>query len=187
MLFRSIYQQVLEQIHKWLDEGRKVVPISVNISRVDCFSQDVEQVLIHMADQYEVPHHLIEIEITESAFFENTKILMEKLEYLREAGFAVSIDDFGSGYSSLGVISGMPIDIIKLDQSFLRSGLDSERSACVIETMIHLAQQMKLGFICEGVETTEQVEFLLKCGCQMGQGFLFAKPMPMEEFEEKYL
>ncbi len=182
-----IYQQVLEQIHKWLDEGRKVVPISVNISRVDCFSQDVEQVLIHMADQYEVPHHLIEIEITESAFFENTKILMEKLEYLREAGFAVSIDDFGSGYSSLGVISGMPIDIIKLDQLFLRSGLDSERSACVIETMIHLAQQMKLGFICEGVETTEQVEFLLKCGCQMGQGFLFAKPMPMEEFEEKYL
>lgn len=182
-----IYRQVLEKMRTWLDEEKKAVPISVNISRVDCRYEDLEQTLISLADEYQIPHHLIEIEITESAFFENTKMLIEKLDNLRKAGFIISIDDFGSGYSSLSVISGMPIDVIKMDQSFLRSGLDSERSAYVIETMIHLAKLMNLEIICEGVETKEQVEFLLKCGCHMGQGYIFAKPMPMEEFEEKYL
>lgn len=182
-----IYHQVMELMRRWLDEGRKVVPISVNISRVDCRHQNLEQILIEMADRYQIPHHLIEIELTESAFFENADILMEKLDTLRKAGFIISIDDFGSGYSSLSVISRMPIDVIKMDQSFLRSGLLSESSAYVIEAMIHLANRMNLDIICEGVETREQVEFLLKCGCHMGQGYIFAKPMPIEEFEEKYL
>lgn len=182
-----IYHQVMEWMRRWLDEGRKVVPISVNISRVDCRQQNLEQILIDMADRYQIPHQLIEIELTESAFFENADILMEKLAALRKAGFIISIDDFGSGYSSLSVISRMPIDVIKMDQSFLRSGLLSESSAYVIEAMIHLAERMNLGIICEGVETKEQVEFLLKCGCRMGQGYIFAKPMPVKQFEERYL
>lgn len=182
-----IYHQVLDQLRKWLRDGKRAVPVSVNISRVDCRYPDFEQLLIRLADQYGVPHSMIEFEITESAFFENAGMLMEKLDILRHAGFGVSIDDFGSGYSSLSLISRMPIDVIKMDQSFLRSGLDSERSACVLETMIHMAKKMNLGIICEGVETQEHIDFLLQCGCHMGQGYVFAKPMPMEEFEARYL
>lgn len=182
-----IYEQILACISRWMKEGRKLVPVSVNISRVHCRYQEFDQILIRMADQYLVPHNLIEIEITESAFLEDGDILMEKMAVLKAAGFILSIDDFGSGYSSLSAISRMPVDIIKMDQSFLQVGLDSERSGFVIEAMIHMAHKMDLEIICEGVETQEQVEFLLRCGCMMGQGYLFARPMPVDEFVGKYL
>ena len=150
------------------------------------YTQNYEKKIIEFADKWKVPHELIEIEVTESVFLNNTEALQKKLSVLQEAGFKISIDDFGSGYSSLGIISRFPIDIIKLDQSFLKDNSLSKQTASVIKAMAEMAKDMKVQFVCEGIETKEQIEFLIQCGCMMGQGFVFAKPMPIKEFEERY-
>lgn len=181
-----IYQQVLELLHHWMEEDRKIMPLSVNFSRIHSHTQDCESKIIKFADNWKIPYELIEIEVTESVFLENTEVLQKKLRTLQEAGFKISIDDFGSGYSSLGIISKFPIDIIKLDQSFLKDISFSEQNASVIRAIAKMAKDMNIQFVCEGVETPEQVSFLLQCGCTMGQGFVFAKPMPIKEFEQKY-
>lgn len=182
----SIYEQVLRTMHRWREEGKPLIPISVNISRVHCKFDSCDQRIIQLADQYQIPHKWIEIEITESAFLNDTNILVENLECLRKAGFRISIDDFGSGYSSLSIISQMPVDVIKMDQTFITKALDQERTGCVIAAMISMARNLNLDVICEGVETEEQAQFLLERGCRMGQGYLFSKPIPVTEFEEKY-
>ena len=113
--------------------------------------------------------------------------MVENLKRLREARFRISIDDFGSGYSSLSIISQMPVDVIKMDQTFITKAVDQEKTGCVIAAMISMAKNLNLEVICEGVETEEQAQFLLERGCRMGQGYLFSKPITITEFEEIYL
>lgn len=183
----SIYEQVLRTMRRWQEEGKQLFPISINISRVHCKFDSCDQRIIQLADQYQISHKWIEVEITESAFLDDTNILVENLERLRNAGFRISIDDFGSGYSSLSIISQMPVDVIKMDQTFITKALDQERTGCVIAAMISMARNLNLDVICEGVETEEQAQFLLERGCRTGQGYLFSKPISITEFEEKYL
>ncbi len=198
---------------RWLDEKKTLVPISVNISRAHFTDNNLAMHICEVVDQYKVPHELIELELTESAFFDDKKSLINTVNQLREFGFRVSMDDFGSGYSSLNSLKDLPLDIIKLDGEFFRNSnimsnaehsSDVEhnsagenvsrsenfsrsenvsRSETVITDTIQLAKHLDMVIVAEGIETKEQVAFLERIGCDMIQGFYFAKPMPIADYE----
>ena len=136
-------------------------------------------------DAYGPRHELIELEVTESAFFDDKDILVETVKQLKAYGFHVSMDDFGTGYSSLNSLKDMPLDVLKLDTEFFRGENSSERGEIIVREAIRLAKGLNMRIVAEGIEKKEQVEFLTELGCDMIQGFYFAKPMPVSEFEEK--
>ena len=168
----------------WLDSGRKCVPVSVNVSRAHFIEEDLAEQIRDIVDEAGTPHDLIEIELTESAFFDDKNALITTIKKLKEYGFAVSMDDFGSGYSSLNSLKEMPLDVLKLDADFFRND-DGERGRIVVSEAINLAKKLSMRTVAEGVEEKEQVDFLAEEGCDLIQGFYFAKPMPKEEYEEK--
>ena len=169
---------------KWLDEGRECVPVSVNVSRAHFIEEDLAEQIRDIVDEVGTPCDLIEIELTESAFFDDKNALISTLEKLKGYGFTVSMDDFGSGYSSLNSLKEMPLDVLKLDADFFRND-SGERGHIVVAEAIKLAKRLDMRTVAEGVEAREQVDFLAEEGCDMIQGFYFAKPMPGNEFEEK--
>ena len=136
-------------------------------------------------DNEGTPHDLIEIELTESAFFDDKKALIDTILKLKEYGFMVSMDDFGSGYSSLNSLKDMPLDILKLDAEFFRGDINGGRGEIVISKAISLAKSLNMLTVAEGVEFKEQVDFLAEKGCDMIQGYFFAKPMLGEEYADK--
>lgn len=168
---------------KWLDEGRKCVPVSVNISRAHFGETNLAEQIRDMVDKEGAPHDLIEIELTESAFFDDKKLMLTTITKLKEYGFLVSMDDFGSGYSSLNSLKDMPLDILKLDAGFFRGDKDNERTEIVVSEALQLAKKLNMTTVAEGVEDQEQVDFLAAEGCSMIQGYYYAKPMPKEEYE----
>ncbi|MBO6141619.1 MAG: EAL domain-containing protein [Ruminococcus sp.] len=173
---------------KWLDEGQKCVPVSVNVSRAHFIESDLAEQIRDIVDKEGAPHHLIEIELTESAFFDDKKAMINTIGKLKEYGFAVSMDDFGSGYSSLNSLKDMPLDVLKLDAEFFRGEeADTERGEAVVSEAIRLAKSLNMRTVAEGVEVKEQVEFLASQGCDMIQGYYFAKPMPGDEYRERMI
>ncbi len=170
---------------KWLSEGRKLVPISVNVSRAHFSQYDLAEHICGIVDTYKVPHEFIELELTESAFFDDKQVLLDTIKKLKEYGFKVSMDDFGAGYSSLNSLKELPLDIIKLDAQFFRDIEDKKRADLIVCDTIKLAKKLGMQIVAEGIETREQVDFLAEQHCDLIQGFYFAKPLPIEEFEEK--
>ena len=170
---------------KWLEEGKKVVPVSVNVSRAHFTSPDLAEHICKLVDQYQLPHKLLEIELTESAFFDDKTALLQTVNALQTYGFLVSMDDFGSGYSSLNSLKELPLDVLKLDAEFFRGKYERERGEIVVSEAIQLAKSLNMKIVAEGIEKKEQVDFLAKLGCDMIQGFYFAKPMPAEEYGMK--
>ncbi len=170
---------------KWLDQGIECVPISVNISRAHFIESDLAEQIRDTVDKAGAPRNLIEIELTESAFFDDKNTLIKTISKLKEYGFAVSMDDFGSGYSSLNSLKDMPLDILKLDAEFFRGEAQGERGKIVVSETIKLARSLNMRTVAEGVEIKEQVDFLAEQGCDMIQGFYFAKPMPSDEYVVK--
>ncbi|MCR5734592.1 MAG: EAL domain-containing protein [Lachnospiraceae bacterium] len=170
---------------KWLKEGKECVPVSVNVSRAHFVESDLADQIKEIVDSEGTPRKLIEIELTESAFFDDKKALISTIKKLKEYGFTVSMDDFGSGYSSLNSLKDMPLDVLKLDADFFRGENADDRGEIVVAETIRLAKNLKMMIVAEGVEDREQVEFLAKQGCDMIQGFIYDKPMPGEEFEQK--
>ena len=168
----------------WMDAGLSCVPVSVNVSRAHFIEHDLAEQIRDLIDAQNCPHHLIEIELTESAFFDDKKAMIETIGRLKRYGFSVSMDDFGSGYSSLNSLKDMPLDVLKLDADFFR-GEANDRGQIVVSEAIQLAKSLKMRTVAEGVEVKEQVDFLADLGCDMIQGFYFAKPMPKDEFEQK--
>ena len=168
---------------EWLDQGKKCVPVSVNVSRAHFIESDLAEQIRDMVDKEGTPHELVEIELTESAFFDDKNQLVETIKRLKEYGFTVSMDDFGSGYSSLNSLKDMPLDVLKLDAEFFRGENEGDRGEIVVSEAIRLAKQLNMRTVAEGVEIKEQVDFLAKEGCDMIQGFYYAKPMPKDEFE----
>lgn len=138
-----------------------------------------------LVDRYQVPHHYIEIELTESAFFDDKSLIFRTVTKLQEYGFEVSMDDFGSGYSSLNSLKDLPLDILKLDAEFFRGEDSTKRGEIVISEAIRLAKSLNMKIVAEGVEKKEQVDFLAQSGCVMIQGYYFAKPMPVGDFEAR--
>lgn len=169
----------------WLAAGKRIVPVSVNVSRAHFAQPDLAEHIRDLVDVYEVPHHYIEIELTESAFFDDKEALLYTVRKLQEYGFDVSMDDFGSGYSSLNSLKDLPLNVLKLDAEFFRGEDAGERGEIVIAEAIALAKQLDMRIVAEGVEKKEQVDFLAAQECDMIQGFYFAKPMPAVEYEER--
>ncbi len=167
---------------KWLDEGKSCVPVSVNVSRAHFAEDDLADQICALVDEEKAPHELIEIELTESAFFDDKKAMLAAIAKLKNYGFAVSMDDFGSGYSSLNSLKDMPLDVLKLDAEFFRGDGGDGRAQIVVSEAIRLAKNLNMRTVAEGVEVKEQVDFLAKEGCDMIQGYYYAKPMPADEF-----
>lgn len=176
-------EEVCKEQRKWLDEEKEIIPISVNISRTHLLDEQLVPRIVQLVDRYGLPHECIELELTESAFFDDKKKLIETVDKLKDSGFVVSMDDFGVGYSSLNTLKDLPFDVIKLDGEFFKKMANQERSRIIIEDTIKMAKRLKLQIVAEGIEEKEQVDFLKDIGCNLIQGFYFAKPMPVDEFE----
>ena len=179
-----IWDGVCAWLRRWIDAGQTPVPISVNVSQIDIFSIDVPDFFNGLLEKYRLPARLIKIEITESAYVEDTAAVRETVRRLRSLGFLVLMDDFGSGYSSLNMLRSLNVDIIKLDAQFLHiSKNESRKGISILESIVNMAKTMAMPVIVEGVETIEQINFLSDLGCRYMQGYYFYRPMPVEEFE----
>lgn len=170
---------------EWTIQGKKTVPVSVNVSRAHFSQEGLAEHICQLVDAYGPKHELIELEVTESAFFDDKDILIDTVKQLKAFGFQVSMDDFGAGYSSLNSLKDIPLDVLKLDAEFFRGEDESGRGEIVVREAVALARGLDMRVVAEGIEKKEQVDFLAGIGCDMIQGFYFAKPMPVAEFEEK--
>lgn len=169
-------QQEKENIH--------TVPVAVNFSRQHVEEEDFVKKLCKVVDSYGVPHAKLEVEITESVFAGQEETIAEWIYEIREKGFKVAIDDFGSGLSSLSFVKDISVDVLKIDKSLISRNCEDEKERIVLESIFNFAHRLKLSTVAEGVETREQLGFLRTCSCKVIQGFLFAKPMKCQAFME---
>lgn len=180
-------EHVCRDIRRWLDEGKKVVTVSVNLSRIHMGDMDLLENILAIIDKYQVPHQYIEIELTETGTDVDFKNLKTLVSGLRGVGISTSVDDFGTGYSSINLIRELPWSVLKIDKSFLPGKEEDDQKLIMIKHLIALAQDMNIECIVEGVETVEQVKLLKESNCYLAQGYYFDKPLPVQEFEEKLL
>ena len=179
-----ILEEVCKAMRRWIDSGKTPVIVSVNQSRLHLNNDDYIWRLREIVDKYDIPYKYIELELTESVFTENADLLLKIMQKLHDIGFRLSIDDFGSGYSSLNMLKDMPADVVKIDREFFSETVNSEKGRTVISTVVDLAKNLNMEVISEGVEIEDQVRFLSEINCEMVQGYYFAKPMTIPAFEE---
>ncbi len=183
----AIVEQVCDFLKNRLDKGASVVPISVNFSRKHLANPNTVQELVDIATRYGVPHNLIVIELTETAVVNNPELIRAFVDNLSRQGFRFSIDDFGSGYSSLGMLQTFHADEVKLDRSFIATDAPDDAKRVVIGGVISMLKGLNSTTVAEGVETEFQLEFLKELGYDVAQGYYFSKPMPVQQFESLYL
>lgn len=179
-----IWEEACKLIRKWIDKGITPLPISVNVSRRHLKNTDFIDVLDQLVEKYDIPKNCLEIEITETV---DEAGIVESMEMLKAHDYTLLMDDFGSGYSSLNTLKNTKFDVIKFDRMFLNNFIGSDRGQKIVEYTIRMTKAIGLDMVAEGVETKEQAEFLANCGCDTAQGFYYAKPMPVDEFEAKYI
>ena len=180
-----VYDEVCKYIRHRLDNNLPVVRISVNVSRVHLYSiDDIIDYIKGLLTRYDIPPEYLEFELTETSFTDKVDDTISLMQRLRKLGVKVSMDDFGSGYSSLNVLTKLPLDVLKLDKEFMRDFETDSEEKIVIPSLIDMAKKLNLDVVCEGVETDKQVEFLREVGCDYVQGFYYSKPIPQEEFDE---
>ncbi len=175
-----MWEQACKTIRKWLDNGIQPVPISVNISRIHLENDNFIKVLDSLVEKYNISKSYIETEITESVENTGTEEMIKKL---KESGYMLLMDDFGSGYSSLNMLKSTPFDIIKIDRDFFSEFMLSDRGKKIILHTISMSKDIGLDLVAEGVETKEQAEFLSDCGCDVAQGFYYSRPVCLNDFE----
>ena len=176
-----MYQQVFQFISERIAEGKKIVPISINVSRQHFKKLDIINYIKSLQRVYNIPPEYVEFEITETVCMEDTAKAIKFIRTFHEMGFKVSMDDFGSGYSSLYLLSELPIDIIKMDKCFLQSDNLKQKERVIISNIINMTHQLDITTLCEGVETLQQSEFLKSVGCDIQQGFYFSRPVTGEQ------
>ena len=181
----AIIVAVCRDIRKCLDEGLPVVPVSINFSRLDFELMDAVKVLEDAVAEYKVPKEYLHVEITESALSDNVGLLVKAVEDLKTAGYALWLDDFGSGYSSLNVLKDFDFDVMKIDLVFLRGFETNPKVQPLLESIIDMAKRLGMRTLAEGVETQEQRKFLAGAGCERLQGYLYGKPVPFAELQER--
>lgn len=186
-LDRYVWELACRQLQMWKQRGRNDMYLSVNISPRDFYFIDVYQAFTELVEQYDIEPKNMKLEITETAVMMNLQEQLKLIGRLRDAGFVVEMDDFGSGYSSLNMLKDICVDILKVDMAFLEKTVDEERSRKILKMVIELSKGLGMPVITEGVETEEQVQYLTQIGCDMFQGYYFAKPMEVQAFEEKYM
>lgn len=178
-----VWEHTCQLLRKWIDEGRNPPAVSVNVSRVDFFNADLVNVLGSLVSKYRLPPKLLELEITEGAYTSNPQRIIEIVGQLQARGFAVLMDDFGSGYSSLSMLKELPVDVLKIDLSFLDDKSETARGGNILNSVVRMAKWLRIPVVVEGVETREQVDFLRTIGCDYVQGYYFSKPIPVEQYE----
>ncbi len=181
-LDRYVWREAARQIRQWRDEVGFAVPVSVNVSRVDMYDPDIAMVLENVVEENGLAPADILLEITESAYTQDSEQIIAVVKGLRERGFRVEMDDFGTGYSSLNMISALPIDALKLDMHFVRNAFRGEKDTRMISVIIDISDHLSVPVIAEGVETEEQLNVLRDLGCDIVQGYYFSKPVPAGEF-----
>lgn len=177
----SIWKQACLKLRQWIDAGITPVPISVNVSRTYLDKREVTGYIDELMTNYQIPRHLLELEITESVENQAAECA---IGHFKRQGYTLLMDDFGSGYSSLNMLKNTPFDTLKIDREFLSEFLSSERGQKIISHTISMSQDIGLGLVAEGVETKEQAVFLSDCGCDTAQGYYYSKPVTVEEFEK---
>ena len=181
----AIYRNAIADIRRWMRDGIDVPIISLNVSRHHMRDETFPEKICALVDNLGVPREKIELEITESMLTENMNKLIDAMKTLSDAGFRISVDDFGSGYSSLNLITVLPFHTLKIDGGFFLRNELTEKNKKVITSIMELAKSLNYQTVSEGVETDEQVEFLREIGCDLIQGYYFDKPLSQEEFEER--
>lgn len=177
-------EKACEQIRGWMETGISPIPISINFSRLHLKNPNFVNDIASIVESYAIPHQLIEVEITESIMLDNEEVLIDMLSQLHKHGFTLSMDDFGSGYSSLGLLKNLPVDVIKLDRTFFSDYSELRRAVTVVSGIINMAKNLGIKTVAEGVETKEQIDFLSELGCDIVQGYYYAKPMPALEIRQ---
>ena len=179
-----VWQEAASQIRKWRERYGRTVPVSVNVSRVDIYDVGLEERLMDLLEGNQLSSDELMLEITESAYADDAKGLTEVVDKLRKRGFKIEMDDFGSGYSSLNMLTTLPIDVLKMDMKFIRNMNRDEKSRKLVELVVEISEFLGVPLVAEGVEDAGQVETLRKMGCGIVQGYYFSKPVPPEEFEK---
>lgn len=179
-----MWEKVCQLLRKWIDEGQDPAPISVNVSRVNIYDPQLVDKIEGLMQKYHIPPRLLNLELTESAFIENQEVIKETITRFREKGFVILMDDFGSGYSSLNVLKDIEMDILKIDMKFLPNGVSNGRSEKILTSIVRMAKWLEVPVIMEGVETEEQDDFLRSIDVDYIQGYFYARPMPVEDYEE---
>ncbi|MFI3230988.1 MAG: bifunctional diguanylate cyclase/phosphodiesterase, partial [bacterium] len=193
-----IYEKVMKYLRKCLDNNLKVYPISLNVSRNHIQDQNFTKKITDLINKYNIPLELLELEVTESIFVEDKERLKHFIDQIKKENIKVSIDDFGTAYSSLHVLTDINVDVLKIDKGFLYNIDNNTKSSntnsatinkdvVIIKNIINMAKELDFQVICEGVETEEQIELLKSIGCSLGQGYVFARPMPIEDYEKEYI
>lgn len=180
-----VYEEICRYLRKRMDDGKELIRVSVNVSRIHLYSADrfmdkVESLI----KTYEIPPEYLEFELTETVFTDRVDETVDFMTRLHELGVKVSMDDFGAGYSSLNVLTKLPLDVLKLDKEFLRDFEVGSDEKLIIPNIIDMAKKLKLQVVCEGVETSDQVNFLRRVGCDYAQGYYYSKPVPQSEFNQ---
>lgn len=178
-----VLETVCSALDKWRKKGYEIFPISVNQSRLHLYQTDYTARLTSTINRYNVPAAMIELEMTESIAFENQELLKKITSELHKIGFTLSMDDFGSGYSSLNVLKDLPFNVLKLDKGFFEESSDTDRGRNIIKSVIEMAKDLGMKTISEGIEEYRQVEFLKQAGCDMIQGYYYGRPVSLADFE----
>ena len=184
-LDRAIIESVCRDLRTALDAEKPVVPISINFSRLDFELMDAVQELENLIAKYRIPKHLIHVEVTESALTDDLFNLNAAMNRIKELGYSLWLDDFGSGYSSLNVLKDYQFDVVKIDMRFLSNLDDSEKARILLDCIVQMAKRINMLTLTEGVETRSQADFLDQIGCTRLQGYLFGKPIPKEALYER--
>ncbi|MDO4538370.1 MAG: EAL domain-containing protein, partial [Coriobacteriales bacterium] len=183
-LDRVIWDKVCAWQRSLIDRGIEPLPVSVNVSRVDFYFTDIAEYFVDLLDKYRLDARYVSVEITESAYSKETELVNRVIDKLQRHGFVVLMDDFGTGYSSLNMLRTTPVDVLKLDKSFLDNGTARKGAEAIIGSVIDMAHTLSLPVITEGVETAEQRDHLASLGCDIVQGYYYYRPMPIEQYEE---
>lgn len=184
-----VFEKVCQNLKKWEKEYNikpGTVPISINLSRVSAQQSNIHHKFTAVLKKYDLPPSAVHIEITESTFVDDSKRVLSVVEMLHKAGFAVEMDDFGSGYSSLNFLKDIDADRLKLDMKFLAGEKGNKKSDIIIFSVVNMARALGIDIIAEGVETKEQADTLLRFGCNEMQGYYFSRPLPAKDFEERF-
>ena len=178
-----VWQEAARQVAQWKEKYQFTLPVSVNLSRADVFDPTLVDQLIRIIEENGLEYKNIKLEVTESAYTDNAKNVLDVIHRLRELGFEVEMDDFGSGYSSLNMLSDMPIDVLKMDMKFIRNIETSATDRRLVSLILDIGRYLQVPVVAEGVETEGQFDLLRKDGCDLVQGYYFSRPLPPEEFE----
>ena len=182
-----MWEEACKKLKQWHEEGLQNVYLSVNISQKDFYLLDVYEVITSLIKKYQLPPSCLHLEITETAIMNDPENRRDLIRRLREFGFIIEIDDFGSGYSSLNMLKDIEADVLKVDMGFLTKTNNPEKSKLILQSIISLAKSLNMEVIIEGVEDKEQLGFLNSCGCDIYQGYFFSKPVQMTDFENRFL